>query len=99
MRVLLDSSFLHDGHIGGRSSSLTAFALGSGVWSPLSVTGVDCTDFGGRVLVSKVHLTGIKFLRLYPLDEYTQYGGVGADEGIRTSADVPGSRHGMLSGS
>ena len=68
MRVLLDSSFLHDGHIGGRSSSLTALALGSGVWSPLSVAGVDCTDFGGRVLVSKVHLTGIKLLRLYPLD-------------------------------
>ena len=63
--MLFDSCFLHDGHIGGRSSSRIVFAFGSGV-SPLSVAGVDSTDFEGTALdiLSNDHFTGIRFFRL-----------------------------------
>ena len=67
MSVLFDSCFLHDGHIGGRSSSFGARGFGSGVASPFCVAGVDSTDRPDNVaeLVSKVHFTGMRFFRLH----------------------------------
>lgn len=66
MSEWFDNCFLHDGHIGGCSSSFGALCFGSGVAFPSCVPGVDSTDFAGRAveLVSKVHLTGMKFFRL-----------------------------------
>ena len=62
MSVLLDSSFLHDGHIGDCSSSRAALDFGSGV----SPSAVDSPDLAGIALVvlSNDHLTEIKFFRL-----------------------------------
>ena len=42
--VLFDSCFLHDGHVWGRLSSRVVCNFSSGI-SPLSVAGVDSTDF------------------------------------------------------
>ena len=73
MSVLFDSCFLHDGHIGGRSSSRSVLGLGSADWSPAAVAGVDSTDLGGMFaeLVSNVHFTGMRFFRLRVCkDEY-----------------------------
>ena len=71
MRELFDSCFLHDGHIGGRSSSRSAF-FGSGVASPpLSVAGVDSIERPDDAAeLSNVHFTEIKFFRLHPLSQH-----------------------------
>ena len=63
--MLFDSCFLHDGHIGGRSSSRIVFGFGSGI-SPLSAADVDSADLEGTALgaLSKDHFTGIRFFRL-----------------------------------
>lgn len=57
--MLLESVFLHEGHIASCGSS---FFRGP---SPLSVTGVESTDVDARDGVSSVKLTGISCFRLY----------------------------------